>query len=336
MLYISSEKNLSNLLRVTRDELWDMLEHADDYYDELKLHDPAKPDKPRDIVCVTGKLRRLQIRFYRDVLLARLPISPYSHGGIRGRSARTNAAVHLHSHFIFKTDISSFFPSIRQWQIYRLFVDRFGCTPPVAALCTRLCTYDNCLQLGLITSPILADQFVRPIDKRIGILCERCRLKYSRYVDDITISGKYDIKRSGIPRVIAKILLQNGLRANPEKNEFGRVRDGIAVTGIRRNRRGKIDVEQEYADEIARVLDDVKSLSDGKPFDKSRPYFTRDQIRGRIQFVKTVNIGRGQRLLNRFHEIKWELVAAAAHEQALIVSKKQITQRNEKPAPIRA
>jgi hypothetical protein len=99
---------------------------------------------------------------------------------------------------------------------------------------------------------------------------------------------------------------------------------------------GKIDVEQEYADEIARVLDDVNSLSDGKPFDRSRPYFTRDQIRGRIQFVKTINNGRGQRLLNRFYQINWELVAAAAHEQGLIVSKKQITQRDEKPTPIRA
>ena len=158
----------------------------------------------------------------------------------------------------------------------------------------------------------------------------------SRYVDDLTISGNFDIQQSGVPKLIARILIQHGLSANQKKNDFGELRGGIAITGIRRNRRGKFDVEKEYAAELDRILGEMELLSSGTTHDKSRPFFTRDQIRGRIQFVITVNPGRARRLLSRFRQIKWELVAAAAREQRLVISKKQITLRDEKAIPVLA
>jgi hypothetical protein len=314
-------------------ELRRLLENADRYYELLQLHDPAKPDKPRNIVNVVGKLRRLQESFYRYVLRPRLPISPYSHGGIPGRSQKTNAAIAMQSDFVFKADVSNFYPSISQSRIYGLFVEQFRCKPSVASLCTRLCTFDHHLALGLITSPILADQIVQNCDHRIGYLCASAGMHYARFVDDITISGHFNLEKSGIPKIVSEIFEQNGLKLNSQKSTFGRLDDGIAITGIRRNQRGNPGVAHEYAEEISRILDDSENLCNGGEHNRHRPYFTRSQIRGRIQFVSWVNRGRGTRFLRRYQRIDWERVANAAHEQKLIICIKQVTRRDEPVVP---
>ena len=71
-----------------------------------------------------------------------------------------NAERHLRSQFAFSCDIMEFYPSIHSSRVYRLFAKIQGCSPDVARLLTRLCTYRYHLALGLITSPLLADQFL--------------------------------------------------------------------------------------------------------------------------------------------------------------------------------
>jgi len=327
MLHIHYDKQLARMLGTTRSELRDVLDHADDWYEILRLYDPAKPKKPRDVVNVRGKLRRLQNQLYRRVLLPKLVVSTYSHGGIRGRHVKSNAHAHVESQFVFKADISNFYPTIRQQRVYRLFHDRFSCMPPVAKLCTRLCTFDHHLALGLITSPILADQELHSVDERIGGMCRQAGLVYTRFVDDVTISGIYDLERSGIPHVVNEILVESGFTANPEKYEFGRLANGIAITGVRRNRRGHLDVRREYAEEVSRQLDNVDHLARGESFHRQRPYYTKAQIRGRVEFVRWINRGRGEQLFRQFRSIHWQAAEDSALRQGLVVCKKTITKR---------
>lgn len=336
MLHISYDKRLATLLGVDRSQLRDVLEHADEFYELLTLYDPAKPEKPRDIVNIKGALRSLQRKFYRRVLLPRLKVSPFSHGGIPGKGVRSNAKVHQDSVFLFKADISNFYPSIKQSRIYRLFHEQMECSPPVASLCTRLCTFNHCLALGLITSPILADQLLRRVDHRISSLCTKAGLSYSRFVDDITISGPFDLKKSGIPKVVREVLVTNGFTINPTKNEFGRQLDGLTITGVRVNRRGNLDVKADYAREVGRQLSDAEFLARGKRFNPNRPYYTRAQIRGRIQFVLWINHGRGTRLLNRYRRIHWSRVEEEAHLQELIIAKKRVVPRGKVPEEVYA
>ena len=124
-------------------------------------------------------------------------MSEFSHGGVRGRHIKTNVEQHIESTFVFTADVSNFYPTISHKRVYRLFVEDFACSPDVAHICTKLCTYKHRLALGLITSPMLADQVMRRIDARIGGLCRNAGLVYTRYVDDLTISGPFDLKESG-------------------------------------------------------------------------------------------------------------------------------------------
>ena len=244
--------------------------------------------------------------------------------------------VHERSAYVFKADVSDFYPSIKQPRVYRLFLNEFACSAPVAKLCTRLCTHEHHLALGLVTSPILADQVLRIIDNRIAGICQTTGIRYSRFVDDLTISADFDIARSGIPRLLNDILVESGFRANEDKYEFGRLSDGLTITGIRFNRRGNLDVLTGYADEIVQQLKDSEQLALGECFDLSRPYYTQASIRGRVEFVRRINYPRGNKLLRRYLTIDWQRVKSAAHLQRLVICKKQLTKKGEIPSPILA
>ena len=147
----------------------------------------------------------------------------------------------------------------------------FCCSPDVARLCTRLCTYDYHLALGLITSPILADCVLVKVDRRIGAMCRKHGLVYTRFVDDITISGMYDIESGSFPRLVAEILGCYGFKVNPSKQESGRLSDGIAITKLRTNR-SHLDIRKNYLEGVNRQLDDAVLLARGE--DPVEGYFT--------------------------------------------------------------
>jgi hypothetical protein len=167
----------------------------------------------------------LQKSLHAKILLPSLDRSPYSHGGVRGRNILTNVAAHLDQKFVFTADLADFYPSIRRERVFDMF-ERLGCSVEVARLCTRLCTYRHRLEQGLITSPILADRLLVPVDARIGAACDRARLVYTRFVDDLAISGPFNLETSGIPALVRRIIEEHGLRCSESKDQFGQVARG--------------------------------------------------------------------------------------------------------------
>jgi hypothetical protein len=325
MLRIRQIRHLAHRLGVNVETLEKVVETPERWCEELELHDPAKPTRVRRVLNVVGPLRRLQTRMLRDPALSP---SQFSHGGVRGRHIKTNIEPHLNSTFVFTTDISNFYPSIRHHRVYRLFCEAFQCSPDVARICTKLCTHDHHLALGLITSPILADQMMDRVDQRIGGACQKAELSYTRYVDDLTISGPYDLAKSGVPDLVQRILEQNGFLVKANKTQFGRLAEGTPITKIRVNR-GHPDVGKEYMNELQRQLADAKSIASGGAFDG--PYFAEGQIRGRIEFVCWVNPGRRRTLLRSFRAIAWDKVSEEAKKRRLVVTKKCLTRRLSVP-----
>ena len=324
MLDIKQVKHLARHLGVSVATLESVAESTERWCEELILHDPAKPNKQRTVLNVFGPLRKMQGKMLREVLLPKLSVSEYSHGGVRGRHIKTNVEPHLESTFVFTSDISNFYPTISRNRVYRLFADEFRCSPDVARICTKLCTYKHHLALGLITSPILADQVMRDVDARIGGACRSVGLVYTRYVDDLTISGPFDLHQSGFGDLVHRILGEHGFSVNSSKNNFGRLADGTAITKIRINR-GHPDVRREYLSELERQLADAAALARGDEF--QGPYFTELQIRGRVQFVCWVNPGRSRILQRKFRSVPWEKVAEEARKRNLVVTKKSLEKR---------
>lgn len=327
MLNIRNVKHLARSLDTTVEQLKAVLEDAESDYEELILIDPAKPEKQRDVVCVRGTIRKLQNKLYRRVLLRKLTPSEFSHGGVQGRHVKSNVEPHRGSRFVFKTDISNFYPTIHHTRVYKLFQEKFGCSPDVSRLCTRLCTYKYHLALGLITSPFLADQILYQVDNRIGAVCRKAGLVYTRFVDDVTISGQYDMESSGFEKVVTQILNENGFGVNTKKNEFSPIGKETSITGIRIVKGGRLDVRQEYVSELERKIEDAKRLANKQQLEGS--YYTPEQIRGRVEYVRWINPRRGQHLLKKYNSVSWDKVTETALELELVATKKILHKKND-------
>jgi RNA-directed DNA polymerase len=328
MLHINKIKHLATQLGLSPAYLHDVADRVDEYVDELLLIDPANPAKPRDVINVTDKLRLVQSRMYRRIFLRRLAPSDFSHGGVPKRHIRSNVDPHIGSNFAFTTDISNFYPSIHHSRVYRLFVDQLACAPDVARLLTRLCTYSNHLALGLTTSPILADQIVGGVDRRISAACAKQRLIYTRFVDDITVSGAHslDPKASGLPGLITSILNENGFQVRKEKHRHGRLQDGFTITSLRL-RHGRVDVSRQYIEELDDQLNDARRIAENlKPLGL---YYTYMQLRGRVEFVAWINRHRRRLLMRELRSINWTSVEFNAKTMGLQSSKKKTVPRQQ-------
>jgi RNA-directed DNA polymerase len=277
---------------------------------------PGKRD--REVIYVTGPLRRLQANVHARLLRPRHRPSVHSHGGIVGRNIKTNLEPHLDSDFVFRADIANFYPSIHYTRVYDLFAGDFRCSPDVARLLTRLCTFDHHLALGLITSPILADCILGKVDRRIRGMCLKHALVYTRFVDDLTISGKYDITSGGSERIVGEILRCHGFSLSESKLELKRFSEaGVAVTGLR-NKRGRLDVLKKYVEDLHGLLEDAERLARGE--EPRGDYAPKEKVGGKISFVGWVNRGHLAGLRRRFNAVDWAAAELEAERRGLVVT----------------
>jgi hypothetical protein len=121
-----------------------------------------------------------------------------------------------------------------------------------------------------------------------------------------------------VPRIIS----HHGFDLNPEKQEAGRLADGILITKLRviGNR---LDVSKQYIQRLEEQLNNAAILASGGE-EVVPTYCTRGQVYGRIRFVCSINPGRKRRLLRRYGSIDWTKAEAEAMRRGLICEKKRL------------
>jgi retron-type reverse transcriptase len=147
-----------------------------------------------------------------------------AHGFIPGRSAYTNAEVHKDSKLFLKFDIKDAFDSVN------FNIDIVPKLEQIVgygwAIIGKYCTYKNRIPQGAPTSGWLFNLALSGFDAYIGEICDRMGLKYSRYADDVVISGeKFKIKEM---LKIAKNYLKN-MKLKIHKIKIGKYH--MKVTG---------------------------------------------------------------------------------------------------------
>ena len=109
-------------------------------------------------------------------------------GFVNKRSIVSNARVHLGQKQLLHADIHHFFESITTDQVRGAFVS-LGCLPDVASMLAELCTLDGRLPEGSSSSPAVANVVARYLDADLKSLAVANGCRFTRYADDITISG---------------------------------------------------------------------------------------------------------------------------------------------------
>lgn len=133
-------------------------------------------------------LKEIQ-RFVLDNILAKVSLSKASKAFSAKSSIKKNARIHLRQPVILKVDIKDFFPSIVVGRVRAVFFE-LGYTSQLSTLFARICCFENCLPQGAPTSPALANIICRGLDEDLLNYCLERGLRYTRYADDIAISGR--------------------------------------------------------------------------------------------------------------------------------------------------
>ncbi|MGA0532226.1 reverse transcriptase family protein [Hansschlegelia sp. KR7-227] len=142
----------------------------------------------RKIVEPLPTLKDIQRKLLRHIF-QRIPTSRAARAYKYGFGVKGNAQLHRAQKYIVRLDFSDFFGSIRRAEV-RNVIFELGYTARLASFISRLVTFDGSLPQGAPTSPAISNIVMREFDRVALDYCKDRNLRYSRYADDIVISGE--------------------------------------------------------------------------------------------------------------------------------------------------
>ena len=282
--------HLANEIGVSAESLADVVRDSSAFYREFQL--PKRRGGSRTIAVPSPVLMQVQ-RWLLSNVLERIDVGPWCYGFVKGRSVLDNARMHVGCAALLGMDLADFFPSIGIKRVIRIFT-RAGYAPKVAYYMAACCCLRGVLPQGAATSPYISNLVAKRLDARIAGYCRKRRLTYSRYADDLSISGR--AASADVAAAIARIVREEGFQTNEAKTRLARGREMKIVTGLsvggRRIallRKTKRELRQEvhflrkfgYFEHVAR------RQVDGD-------LFYLDRLRGRLAFWRQVEDGNPQ------------------------------------------
>lgn len=210
---------------------------------------PKKTGGFRIIQSPYPALAHAQQWIYHNILKT-VDFGDCSYAFCQGRNIVQNAKVHLGSKEFLKVDIHDFFGSINIQRVISVFKE-FGYTNLLSFHLASICCFENSLPQGACTSPALSNIIAKRLDKRLESLAKSLNLKYSRYADDITISGSFI--PNNIPSYVEKIIHDEGFILNKKKTVFKKTGGRKIVTGLLVTE-DKIRVQKKYRREFRKEI----------------------------------------------------------------------------------
>ncbi len=293
---------------------------------------PRAAAPPRLIEQPKRLLKETQRRLLHGILAA-IPPHDAAHGFRRGHSPRTHARRHTGRRVVLRFDLEDFFASIAAGRVYGIFrcagypeavaadltglvtnalpVAEWAAAPrpadPTAAaahyrLGRRLAAAH--LPQGAPTSPALANLCAYRLDCRLAGLADAFGAAYTRYADDLVLSGgsRLHAGAATVRDAVAAIALAEGFRVNPRKSQLmtraGRQRVcGVVVNAHTNVGRAEYDRLRAALHEAA-LRGPVAANRAGVPD-------LRAHLLGRIAWVEALNPARGAKLRHQFGRIDW-------------------------------
>ena len=288
-LALRSANKLSSGVGSSVAELELIRRYPESFYNTFSL---SKPNgKKRIITPPIPRLRCIQ-RQLLDLLEPLFPMPSYVCGGVKGRSIKAHASKHVEKYLVYTMDIRNFFQSTR----LDLVTNALGQTIPsdVAKLISEICFYDGGLPQGSPMSMFLANISFRKADKQFHRLCRKHHLQYSRYVDDIAVSGDKDFRSLESAFVYAVEML--GYHVADEKMHWRFRNQRQIVTGLLVN--DVMKPTQEYRKDIMCMIRNC--IRHGPEIIANEIGLTVQQLKrrlnGRVRFVEEYDMRFGKKV----------------------------------------
>ena len=202
-------------------------------------------------------LKKINYCLFRKVIFPK-----YLTGSISRRDFIANVEIHSHSKHVVTEDIASFFDCITTHHVYRVWREFFGFGREVAELLTLLTTKDGKVFQGTPTSSYLANLVFWDKEHLVVAKLAERGIRYSRYVDDITLSTVGSLtaedRRWAIGQVYAMIG-SSGFKPQRGKHASLSASKPILIMGVHANQKPTFP-KQERAAIRAQVYQLEKSV----------------------------------------------------------------------------
>lgn len=142
---------------------------------------------------------------------------------------------HCEAKCLMRVDVKDFFDNIHRDTVFDIFHNFLNYPENVSEILTDICTYQDFLPQGALTSGYLACLCLYDLEPSVVKRLERKGLVYTRYVDDIAVSSKvHDYDFSFAKKVIDKMLLSKDLPVNEDKTHVFRLSsEPLVLHGLR-------------------------------------------------------------------------------------------------------
>ena len=267
-------------------------------------------------------LKAAQTQILRGILDL-VPAHPAAHGFVKHRSIRSNAAPHVGSAWVLKLDLTNFYPSVPFSRVVAIF-RALGYCREVAIWLGRLTTSaipsnlnapdglantvwpyrSRHLPQGAPTSPALANLSAFSLDVRLNGLAAKYGARYTRYADDLTLSGpgkSIPALKEIIP-FAEMIVSYERFSTNKSKRRVLRRHQQQTVTGIVVNE--KLTLSRAEFDQLKAILTNCIRHGGASQNRAGHADFS-SHLRGRIGHFLSVNRERGEKLRALYQQIDW-------------------------------
>lgn len=158
----------------------------------------------------------------------------------KGFSTRNAVEKHASNNHFFQTDISNFYGNILLENVINSLSKQLSNTPisdieNYLELITKLVIVDNQIPAGFSTSPLLSNICLFDFDNALLKYCQNHGLTYTRYSDDLIISGESEDFTSKISAVIEDLLKKNvnsTIRLNTSKTKIHKKGHNFKLLGF--------------------------------------------------------------------------------------------------------
>ena len=257
------------------------------YYRHFKV--PKKSGGFREVSSPRTYLKIILL-YIKTYLFSDIKVHGSVHSYRKGRSFLTNAQEHVGQEYVLNIDLESYFSSINIFKV-RKVLENNGFSPSSVKLLLALCTLENVLPQGAPTSPIISNAAFYKIDSSMYEYCRKRKLNYTRYSDDITISGE---SKSAIQKAKTRLIVMiegADFKVNKKKTRLMPYHKRQQVTGVVVN-----EITTPSRDIMRKIRAKFNNAFKSKLIDKE----TRNQLRGYISYLSAFDKYKGSDLLVKY------------------------------------
>jgi len=306
--HLGTPRDLARALDVSEGKLvWLTWAEARGQGDHYHRREVPKASGGTRLLCVPKPQTRAAQDWILDEILKRIPVNACAHGFIKGRSIVSNARQHTGRDIVINIDLQDFFPSISIGSVIGLF-EWMGYSKKVAWHLGMLCTCPygrrRALPQGSPTSPAISNLVCWKLDRRLTGLAKRFGMSYTRYADDMTLSGSGRlIARPGrLIRRVEGICKAEGFRVNARKTRVMRKGRKQTVTGLVVN--DAPSLSREELRKLRAILHNCRTKGVSSQNRDNAPGFE-ESLRGKIALVRMVNPEKADKFMEDFAVIDW-------------------------------